>query len=427
MTTAAGTPPRKRVLLSAFACSPLWGSEPGVGWRWALELGRRHDVTVLTHAYFRDQIKPLQERGETPGVTFEWLRVPGIGGHPHRQLNSRLYYWLWQWAARARVRLLMRTAPHDLIHHLTWGTYRLPSFLGGLGVPLAVGPVGGGESAPLRLYGRWPWRERAFYLVRQASILCSRWDPFVLWSMAHTQCVLTKTRETRAALPWFARARAAEASEIGVAHAAARSADRRVREPPARLRLLYAGRLLGGKGISYVLDMVAVLAGQGVRVDLDVAGDGRLAAWSKGRIATLGIGDRVNLLGQVARERMTALYDAADLLVFPSWHDSSGNVVTEALARGVPVLCLDIGGPRYAVDDSCAVIVATTGRDEHGLAEAMAAGVAGLDRDRQRLAQLSLGATARARDMTWSSQVDRAYAIIDAHTGWRHVPVVPRP
>lgn len=48
---------RRHILLSAYACSPLWGSEPGVGWQWALELSKRHDVTVITHRTSRKTSK----------------------------------------------------------------------------------------------------------------------------------------------------------------------------------------------------------------------------------------------------------------------------------------------------------------------------------------------------------------------------------
>ena len=38
-----------KLLLSAYACEPDRGSEPGVGWHWVLELaGLGHDVWVLT-------------------------------------------------------------------------------------------------------------------------------------------------------------------------------------------------------------------------------------------------------------------------------------------------------------------------------------------------------------------------------------------
>ena len=40
-----------KVLLSAYACEPNKGSEPGVGWNWAIEIARLgHKVWVLTRA-----------------------------------------------------------------------------------------------------------------------------------------------------------------------------------------------------------------------------------------------------------------------------------------------------------------------------------------------------------------------------------------
>src|SRR5262249_17128782 len=43
------------------------------------------------------------------------------------------------------------------------------------------------------------------------------------------------------------------------------------------------------------------------------------------------------------------LYDTHSLLLFPSLHDSGGFVVLEALSHGLPVVCLDLGGPREIV------------------------------------------------------------------------------
>lgn len=406
----------RRLIVSAFACSPLWGSEPGVGWRWALELARQHEVTVITHAYFQKDIEKRLADSPVPGLSFLYFRVPGIGAHPHRQLNSRAYYWLWQLMVRRRVRELLLHERFDVIHHLTWGSYRLPCFLGGLGVPLVVGPVGGGEGAPLRLYRSWPWRERAFYQLRQLSIAVSRWDPFVMWSLSNAACVLTKTSETRDALPWFARAKAVQAGETGVGQIEARTVVREAAEMP--LELLYAGRLLGGKGVTYAVHMMRLLARRGVRARLSLAGDGRLEDWVREQIARHRLQDHVRMLGKVPREHMVTLYDSSDLLVFPSWHDSSGNVVTEALSRGLPVLCLDIGGPRYSVDERCAVVVPTKGCNEDGIAQAMASRVERLANDRTRLAQLAAGALQRAQELSWASQVARAYHIIEQRLGW---------
>ena len=55
-----------------------------------------------------------------------------------------------------------------------------------------------------------------------------------------------------------------------------------------------------------------------------------------------------------ARARSAELYRRHHALLYPSLHDSSGNVVLEALFHGLPVVCLDLGGPAEIVDPRAA-------------------------------------------------------------------------
>ena len=57
-----------------------------------------------------------------------------------------------------------------------------------------------------------------------------------------------------------------------------------------------------------------------------------------------GIGTRVRFTGPLARSELAARYARADLLVLPSRAETYGMVVTEALARAVPVLATTVGG-----------------------------------------------------------------------------------
>jgi hypothetical protein len=59
---------RKRILLACFSCSPLWGSEPGVGWNWLKELSRLHDVTLVTHEFYRAHLEPALAEQPLEGV-----------------------------------------------------------------------------------------------------------------------------------------------------------------------------------------------------------------------------------------------------------------------------------------------------------------------------------------------------------------------
>jgi glycosyltransferase involved in cell wall biosynthesis len=57
-----------------------------------------------------------------------------------------------------------------------------------------------------------------------------------------------------------------------------------------------------------------------------------------------GIGDRVQFTGPLARGDLERAYAAADVLVLPSRAETYGMVVTEALARGLPVVASSVGG-----------------------------------------------------------------------------------
>ncbi|GAA4910201.1 glycosyltransferase family 4 protein [Streptomonospora salina] len=67
------------------------------------------------------------------------------------------------------------------------------------------------------------------------------------------------------------------------------------------------------------------------------------AADVRRRLVRNGIADRVHLAGPLAGAELEAAYAAADLAVLPSRWETYGMAVTEALARGVPVLTTDAG------------------------------------------------------------------------------------
>lgn len=413
--------PRRRVLLSAFACSPQWGSEPGVGWHWLVELARQHDVLLLTHAHFAEHIEPVlqaaRSQGQLATVQVQYLQAPAWGLHPHRQLNSRLYYISWQWCARSLVRRLLAQQPFDLIHHLTWGTLRLPCLLGGLGVPLVMGPLGGGETAPLRLFAGLPWKLRAFDLLRSLTLLAVKLDPLATAGPRHAALVLCKSAQSLQALPRAVQSRAVVVPEIG-----APAVDVSQRLPAAagkrRHRLLFAGRLLGWKGVVLAVQAVALLVRQGHDVELRVAGDGPLRRHLAQRVAQLGLQDRVLLLGAIPRDELMTLFAQADLFVFPSLHDSSGNVVLESLSRGLPVVCLDLGGPQLYINAQCGVVVSTHGRSRQQVEQALADHIAELLADPIRLARLQQQAAEHAASQTWAATVHKAYDIIQARLDW---------
>ncbi|WP_282703937.1 glycosyltransferase family 4 protein [Streptomyces sp. CC219B] len=77
--------------------------------------------------------------------------------------------------------------------------------------------------------------------------------------------------------------------------------------------------------------------------------DPQYVAGLRERIARHGLADRLLLAGPQAGAELDASYAAADLMVLTSYAETYGMAVTEALARGIPVLATDVGGVPEAV------------------------------------------------------------------------------
>jgi len=412
-------------LLSSFACSPVWGSEPGVGWQWLLQLAQHHEIVLLTHAYFRVHLEPAL-RAAGLKVEVHYVQAPAFGVHPHRQLNSRFYYTFWQWRLRSVARRLLADRHFDLIHHLTWGTLRFPCFLGGLGAPLVMGPLGGGESAPFCLLQGLPLRYRIFDYLRSISLLWVRFDPLATLGPRQSSLVLCRTKESARCLPKSVQGRAVVVADIGSPpvdlsqRQTAAGCDENCSSLP--YRLLFAGRLLGWKGVALAVGAVARLVASGRDVELDIAGDGPLRGFLSKAITELGLRQRVRLLGKIPRDQLFELYAHADLFVFPSLHDAGGTVVLEALSRGLPVVCLDLGGPPNFIDDTCGAVVSTRARSRLEVELAVANAITKIISEPGALARLSEGAVKRAQERSWENLVSGAYALVYRQLGWLPVP-----
>lgn len=105
------------------------------------------------------------------------------------------------------------------------------------------------------------------------------------------------------------------------------------------------GRLHVNKGFDIMLEAVARLRDEGVRVTLRIAGDGPEKDTLKAQAARLGLGpEQVEFAGWVSP--VEDFLAQVDVFVLPSRVEPFGLVVAEAMAAGVPVIASDIDGPK---------------------------------------------------------------------------------
>jgi D-inositol-3-phosphate glycosyltransferase len=196
-----------------------------------------------------------------------------------------------------------------------------------------------------------------------------------------------------------------------------REARRRLGMRPDALAVMFAGRIQPLKAPDVVIKAVAELVsrrpGLRDRLVVPVIGgpSGSGLETPRGLVelaASLGIDDIVSFVPPMEQSRLVEYYQAASLVVVPSYNESFGLVAIEAQACGTPVVAANVGGlPTAVIDGETGVLV-------HGHDPLDYAHVIGrlLDDDAARAAMSQAGAD-HARQFGWEATASRT---LDAYS-----------
>jgi glycosyltransferase involved in cell wall biosynthesis len=123
----------------------------------------------------------------------------------------------------------------------------------------------------------------------------------------------------------------------------------RVRHTGENYRFIHYGRLVLQKGTFLAIEGVAKAK---CRVCLDIVGKGPELDRCQRLTRELGLEDRVHFLGwYTSHAELLDSFKNYRGAVFPSFQDANGIVVQEAMAVGLPMICLDWGGPQLLIDN----------------------------------------------------------------------------
>ena len=108
--------------------------------------------------------------------------------------------------------------------------------------------------------------------------------------------------------------------------------------------MLAVGMMRHGDKLASYQILAQALALLGGDWTLNIVGDGPARAEVQALMAPFG--DKVRFLGQLDRDAVQALYQAASLLVWPGVNEAYGMIYLEAQANGLPVVAQDRPGVR---------------------------------------------------------------------------------
>ena len=122
------------------------------------------------------------------------------------------------------------------------------------------------------------------------------------------------------------------------------------------LKIFSAGSLIPLKGFHLSISAFAILVNRKNNVKFIISGDGYARKCFESLTCKLNIVEKVVFTGNLERKDILKFMQESDIFLFPSF-ERGGMVVLEAMATGLPVVCLDYGGPGEMVTSECGIKV----------------------------------------------------------------------
>jgi len=318
---------------------------------WSLQVARFHDVWIITRSNNRAAIEAFLSDDLLPNVHWVYYDLPGWARRwKKKQRGVHLYYFLWQIGVYFLGRSLHRQISFDIVHHVTFGQYWVPSFLGLLPSSFVWGPVGGGESAPVSFWRDFSLRGQLFEVIRECARSSSLLNPVMRAIARRSRTAIATTEQTAVRLHDLG------AGDVKVCpqFAMTRGEMRYFADFPIRrsgpFRVISMGRLIHWKGFHLSLRAFAEFLPTHPDSEYWIVSDGPEGETLKELARHLGVQTNVVFWGRLPT--LEDVYDKlaqCDVLMHPALHEAFGNACLEALAAGRPVVCLDWGGPALQV------------------------------------------------------------------------------
>lgn len=379
-----------KILLQAFQCDPKGVSESYLGYRWKKGLSELFDVTLVTGS------------SECPFPAIK----PSLQWKPRskyaRRLNSAIkldYFYFNKACLRA---LHEKVSEYDLLHHVSPVAPRYPVSLSKYSNRFVLGPIAGGLRVPPGFRKEIEGDEELFFRLREFDNIRFRFDKKLKDTYSRADKIIIAGDYILDLLPEKFHSRCIKMLDVGIDTADYCFSG--VDYQSEAVNLLYVGRIVPYKGLLYLLKSISILPENIKRhINLNVVGDGGGGAYElKCREFVKGnhLSENVNFLGFLDKKSVKCIYEASHIFCFPSLAEAGGTVVLEAMAKGLPVIAINYGGPGESVSPQSGYLIHPESPGQ--LVEEICEKILFLYNDRDKLQRLSLGARERAeKEFDW--------------------------
>lgn len=325
----------------------------------------------MTRANNRDAIESELSQRPVAGLHFHYLDLAA----PLLWLKRRtgfigliVYYYLWQLALVFEAVRLHRRLNFAITHHVTFCMDWMPSGLSVLRLPLVWGPVGGSTNQlPRRVDLRLPgYAQRHERIRRMVQTLFKRLDPLFWLTRRRASVILTFTDHALAGIPRRHRGKARSVVHIGFDERDVPASPPASAAPRADLQIVSGGRLVHWKGFDLLIEGFAgFVTKTNSNARLVITGDGRYRDHLTAMARQTGQDSLIDFVGRLpSRDDVYDLMHQSDLYALPTLRDGPPVAILEAMAAGLPIMCLDYGSTRELVPEGAGLKIPVHSREQ---------------------------------------------------------------
>jgi len=354
------------VLINAYAVSPNWGSEPGMGWNWIINIARYCNVFVITEGEWQKDISiALKQLPYKANIHFYYNPLsPRIRQMCWNQGDWRFYWYYRKWQKRTLKIAEQIVSKHkiDIIHQLNMIGFREPGYLWELkDIPFVWGPIGGMELMPTGYFRGVSFTNRMKTYVKNIINELQRKHDYRTKKVLNKSALLfAATKGVYETIKHIHEKEVILLNETGCY--CSNVCDREMAKVPQNnFDIIWVGKFDYRKQLELALHAVGKLKNI-ASVTLHVIGSGsekQIARYHQ-LVDENEIGDLVVWHGKIPNKEVHSLMRKADILLFTSIMEGTPHVVLEALQNNLPVVCFDTCGQADVVNDNVGIKVPIT-------------------------------------------------------------------
>lgn len=389
-----------KILISAYACNPIGTEEsyPGeaiLGWNLIRQISNYHELIVITREYNKCFLEEKFNQGEINNVDFCYIELPLFLEKIKKNFfGFRIYYWIWQIKAFFLAGKLNKNLKFDAAHQITFNNDWMPSYIGAyLDIPFIWGPAGGGQKVPRVFVNGLNLRDRLNEIARFILQEFWRHTPTRIIGMKKAKAVLVCNEETRKKVERF---------NENIYHFPVNGISSENLNPYRRSRgqkdfkVLSAGRFDYWKNFPMGLKGFSEFIKKHPNSMFELVGSGEEEKKIRRIIDELGLEKFVKITPWLPRYELFRKMREADVFLYPSLREGGGAVVVEAMASGLPVICLDLAGPGFHIKDKWGIKIQA--KNPGYVVEKMAKALEKLYLDNKLRIQMGINARKRAEE-----------------------------